>query len=90
MGFNNSAVQAMLASGADAQQNMFDIWVTFPWNANDEVVISTRAQNFQIKEAAVGMDDRKYHGSSVKVPKTSTWQQKAGILSRISWKWGRL
>ena len=71
MGFNNSAVQAMLASGADAQQNMFDIWVTFPWNANDEVVISTRAQNFQIKEAAVGMDDRKYHGSSVKVPKTS-------------------
>ena len=71
MGFNNSAVQAMLASGADAQQNMFDIWITFPWNANDEVVVSTRAQAFQIKDASVEMDDRKYHGSTVKIPKTS-------------------
>lgn len=71
MSFNNSAVQAMLSSGADAQQNMFDIWVVFPWSNNEEVAISTRAQNFQIKEVSVGMDDRKYHGSSIKVPKSS-------------------
>jgi hypothetical protein len=68
---NNSAVQAMLASGADAQKNMFDVWETFPWNPNDEVVLSTRAQNFEVKEANVGMDERKYHGTTVNVPKTS-------------------
>lgn len=68
---NNSAVQAMLASGADAQKNMFDVWVTFPWNPNDEVVLSTRAQSFEVKEANVGMDERKYHGTTVNIPKTS-------------------
>ena len=56
---NNSAVQAMLASGADAQKNMFDVWVTFPWDPNEEVVLSTRAQSFEIKDAGVSMDERK-------------------------------
>lgn len=67
---NNSAIQAMLASGADAQQNMFDVWVTFPWDTDNEVVLSTRAANFAIKEADVQTEDRKYHGSTIKVPKT--------------------
>lgn len=67
---NNSAVQAMLASGADAQKNMYDVWVTFPWNTNDEVVLSTRSSSFEIKDAAIGTDERKYHGSTINVPKT--------------------
>ena len=68
---NNSAIQAMLASGADAQKNMFDVWVTFPWSPDDEVVLSTRASDFAIKEAEVGEEVRNYHGTSVKVPTTS-------------------
>lgn len=71
MAFNNSAVQAMLASGADAQKNMFDAWVTFPWTPNNETVLTTRASNFEIKDAKVGTEERKYHGTTVKVPKTS-------------------
>ena len=67
---NNSAIQAMLASGADAQKNMFDVWVTFPWMPDDEVVLSTRAAEFAIKDAEVGEEERKYHGTSIKVPTT--------------------
>lgn len=81
---NNSAVQAMLASGADAQKNMFDVWVTFPWDPNEEVVLSTRAQNFEIKDAGVGMDERKYHGTTINVPKTSIeFERKFSLTFRL-------
>lgn len=81
---NNSAVQAMLASGADAQKNMFDVWVTFPWDPNEEVVLSTRAQNFEIKDAGVSMDERKYHGTTINVPKTSIdFERKFSLTFRL-------
>lgn len=67
---NNSAIQAMLASGADAQKNMFDAWITFPWAADDEVPISVRCADFEIKEAKVKTEQRGYHGTSVDVPTT--------------------
>lgn len=68
---NNSAIQAMLASGADAQKNMFDVWVTFPWDADNEVALSVRAKDFQVQAAEVEVDTRAYHGTEISVPKTS-------------------
>lgn len=67
---NNSAIQSMLAAGADAQKNMFDTWITFPWDSDNEVVVSTRANDFKINEAKSGVEDRSYHGTTVSVPTT--------------------
>lgn len=81
---NNSAIQAMLQSGADAQKNMFDAWITFPWDADTEVAISVRCKDFSIKDAEVQMDERKYHGTSVSVPKTEiTFDRKFDLSFRL-------
>ena len=47
---NNKAVQALIQSGADAQKNMFDIWVQFPWD-EEGTLVSMRAADFTIPQA---------------------------------------
>lgn len=64
---NNSAVQTMLNSGADAQKNMFDIWIKFPWS-DEYTPIGDRCKGFQVPEAATGTTERNYHGSKITVP----------------------
>lgn len=80
----NAALTAMVDSGADAQKNMFDTFITFPWNTDDEVIVSTRAKDFSVPEAATGTDERKYHGTSIKVPKTEiTFDRKFSLTFRL-------
>lgn len=67
MSANNNAIQALVNMGADAQKNMFDTWIKFPWD-EEETIVSTRAEGFNIPKAETATDDRKYHGSSMKTP----------------------
>lgn len=66
---NNKAVQALISSGADAQKNMFDVWVQFPWD-EEGTLVSMRAAKFDIPPIETGFEPRSYHGSTVETPTT--------------------
>lgn len=64
---NNKAVQALIQSGADAQKNMYDIWVKFPWD-EEGTLVSMRASKFDPPKEDVGTEARNYHGSKIEMP----------------------
>lgn len=68
MAANNKAVKALVDMGADAQKNMYDVWIQFPWMNGEDTLVSTRATGFTIPQAVVGSEERAYHGSKITTP----------------------
>ena len=65
----NRMIQALISSGADAQKNMYDVYITFPGSESQQLM-TVRAGGFSIPEAETPTEDRKYHGITLPTPKT--------------------
>lgn len=66
----NKAIQALIAAGADATKNMYDIRIKFPWAEEASPAASARATGFNVPEASNDGYDVEYHGVSLKKPST--------------------
>ena len=65
---NDKAIQALIGTGADAATNLFDVFITFPWDDAETVMV--RADGFAVPNASNGGYDIKYHGNTLKRPIT--------------------
>ena len=80
---NSKAVQALIQSGADAQKNMYDVWVQFPWD-EEGTLVSMRASKFDIPAAEVGTDPRSYHGTTIEMPTSEQkFERKFSLSMRL-------
>lgn len=69
MATKNRFIQALINSGADAFNNMYDVYITAPGAAEAAEPMTVRASQFQIPEAAPDEYDVSYHGNKVTKPK---------------------
>jgi hypothetical protein len=77
------AVTALLDSGADAYQNMYDIAIKFPW-ADGETITTVRCEGFENPEMGTATDDRTYHGVTIQVPKPEQeYERKFSLTFRM-------
>jgi hypothetical protein len=80
---HNQFVSALISSGADAYSNMYDVSIHFPWEEAG-VLVTPRAEGFDIPDMAVEVDKREYHGTYIEVPKPlQTFDRKFTITYRL-------
>lgn len=68
MANSNKAINALVASGADAFANTFDVKIKFPWAQDFTTMI--RAKGFEVKDATTTSYKIDYHGNSLDRPGT--------------------
>jgi|LAHS01.1.fsa_nt_gb hypothetical protein len=69
MAANNSFIQALVNSGADAMKNMYDVYITLP-GASEAQMLTVRAEGFKVPEMGTEPYEVKYHGTTYKKPKS--------------------
>ncbi len=71
MGYSNSMTSSMLAYGADAFKNMYDIAIKFPTLSEDvgSQLVSIRAKGIKLPDFGIATYERSYHGNKIKLPK---------------------
>lgn len=69
MAIVNAAVAALVDSGADAMDNMYDLKIRFPW-ADAPIVITTRIEGFDPPSSKSETYDKEYHGQKIPLPNT--------------------
>ena len=70
MARNNKFIEALINSGADAFDNMYDIYIVPP--GGEKTVMTVRATGFDVPDASVGEYEKEYHGTKMKFPKPQT------------------
>jgi hypothetical protein len=72
-GLVTKAINSIKMSGSDAMTNMYDVKIFFPdenGNSDTGMFETVRSEGFKIPEVAVGTYELKYHGVTIKRPKT--------------------
>lgn len=66
---SNKFIQALVNSGADAFNNMYDVVITAPGAAEPGQTMTVRASGFQVPDAATDEYEISYHGNKISKPK---------------------
>lgn len=80
---NNKAIASLVAAGADAMKNMYDIAIEFPGDS-DGSIVTVRANSFDVPTPSVETYQIKYHGETFDRPKSEiTLDRKFTVTFRM-------
>ncbi len=65
----NAAVNSLVASGADAMDNMYEVGIRFPWDTETSL-ITVRAEGFEPPVSKSETYEKEYHGQKISLPST--------------------
>ncbi len=58
----SKVISAILGSGGDAFENMYDVKIKFPWDSDGLTVLTVRADGFDVPSTESSTYEKKYHG----------------------------
>lgn len=82
---NNRYIQALFDSGADAFDNMYDVYISPPGNTDEGFKLMTvRAEGFTVPPASTKTYDKAYHGNKINAPAPEqTFERKFTLTFRM-------
>jgi len=64
----NAYIKALVDSGADSFDNMYEVLIAFPWESDNEYTLTVRAEGFEVPTFGTKTYPREYHGNTQIVP----------------------